>query len=252
MALSLGFTFDRDTIVKAALRRVRAYDPEDATTISTVQYNNAAETLNLIVSAWQADGLQVWAIKTSTAITMTASDGDYTLGPSGADITTPVGSLRPLDILRAWLRDTTSNADTPLEIINKEEYDLLSVKTSEGTPTCLYYDASFTGNTTVAAQTSTLYLWPEPDSSTATNKRLYLVYQRPFLDFQASTDNLDMPQEWYNAVKLALAHAIAPEYGMPVIEYDRLEREAEKAKIMAMGWDREKTSLHIQPNTDAY
>lgn len=252
MTLALGFTFDRDTIIKAALRRVRGYDPEDATTISTVQYNNAAETLNLIVSSWQADGLQVWAIKTSSAFTMTASQGVYTIGYTGADIDSEVGSLRPLDILRAWLRDTTTDADTPLEIINRERYDLLSVKTSTGLPVSLYFDAAFTGGTTVAASIANISLWPEPDSTTATNKRLYLVYQRPFLDFQASTDNLDMPQEWFNAVRLFLAYSIAPEYGMPMIEYDRLKAEAMEAKILAMSWDREKTSLYIMPNNDAY
>lgn len=248
MAETWNFFPTRDTLVKAALRRCRAYDPEDATTVSTVQYDNAMETLNMLISAWQADGMHVWTIKTTSAITLTASDGDYTVGATGN-----IAISRPLDILRAWLRDTTSNADTPLEIINREKYELLSPKTSEGQPICLYFDATYDGSTNIGTNsTATIYLWPEPDSTTATNKRLYFTYQRPFLDFNVAGDDLDMPQEWYNAVRLNLALAIAPEYGMPVIEYDRLRNEAFEAKQLAMGWDREKTSIFIQPRLDAY
>lgn len=243
MALSWNFFPDRDTIIKAALRRIRAYDPEDATTISTVQYNNAAETLNFLLTSWQADGLQVWAIKTSSAQTLTASDGDYTVGATGN-----IAISRPLDIIRAWLRTTSDSTDVPLEIITKERYDLLTNKTTEGTPTSLYYDAGYDGSSNQGTNsTGTIYLWPEPDSTCASAKKLMFVYQRPFLDFNASTDNLDMPQEWYEAVRINLAYKIAPEYGMPVIEYDRLKNEAIEAKIIAMGWDREKGSIFIQP-----
>lgn len=244
MALSWNFFVDRDTLIKAALRRIRAYDPEDATTISTTQYNNAAETLNFIISSWQADGLHVWATKTTGALTMTASDGDYTIG-SGGNFNI---SYRPLQIIRAWIRKTSDNTDTFLDIVPKEEYDLIPNKTQEGTPNKLYYDATYDGDTNKdSTSTGTVYLWPEPNTTIATDYRLYLVYQRPFLDFNAATDEIDFPQEWHNALRLALAASIAPEYGMPVIDYDRLVREAADAKILAMGWDREKESFKLQP-----
>ena len=246
MALSWNFFPDGDTIIKAALRRIRAYDPEEATTISTVQYDNARETLNMILSAWQADGLHVWTIKTTSALNLSASTGSYTIG-SGATWNI---SYRPLDILRAYLRDT-DNIDRPLEIISKQRYDMLSNKTQEGVPSCIYFDATYDGSSNQGStSTATVYVWPEPDTAAATEYDVILVYQRPLLDFNASTDELDMPQEWYNAVRLNLALALAPEYGMPVMDQDRLKVEADAAKELAMGWDREKTSLFIQPNTD--
>ncbi len=242
MALSWNFFPDRDTIIKAALRRCRAYDPEDATTINTTQYNNAAETLNMLLSAWQAHGLQVWAIKTSAALTMVDGTSTYSVG--NGTFTT----YRPLEIIRAWLRDS-NGADIPLEKFSKERYDQITNKSTESRPTGFYYDAAYDGSSNQGTTSNgNLYLWPVPDSTTAINYDLYFVYQRPFLDFNASTDNLDMPQEWYNAVRLNLAMAISSEYGMPVTEYDRLVKEAKDALDLAMSWDNEKTSIFLQPN----
>jgi hypothetical protein len=245
MALSYNFFPDRDTLVKAALRRVRAYDPEDATTILTTQYNNASETLNFILSHWQAHGLPIWCRKV-TSKALTASDGTYTIG-SGGDINVN----RPLAIVQAYLRDATSAAapvDTELEIVGLQEYHAIPNKSQEGVPSKLYYDAAYDGSSNSGATAvGTIYLWPEPDTTTATNCTLYLVYQRPLLDFNATSDVLDMPQEWYEAVRLNLAWKIAPEYGMPVSEYDRLGKEAKEALDLALSWDTEQTPIYFQP-----
>lgn len=246
MTLAYSFFPTRDELIAAALRRIRAFDPEDATTISTLQYTNGGMSLNYLLSAWQADGLHVWTIKTSSALTMIASQGAYTIAPASADFTLN----RPLTIIQAWTRNTTSILDTPLDIITREKYNQLSGKTQEGTPTSLYYDATYETQGTNAK--GTMYLWPEPNTAFVAANTLYLVYQRPLLDFAATGDQLDMPQEWYNAVRLNLALALGPEYGMPVIEYDRLAKEAKDAKDLAMGWDREKGSLFIQPRESGY
>jgi hypothetical protein len=107
MALSYSFFPDRDTIIKAALRRIRAYDPEESTTISTVQYNNAAETLNFLLAHWQALGLPIWCRKT-VSCSFADGDKDYTIG-AGGDINTD----QPLAILDAWRRDLT-DSDNPI------------------------------------------------------------------------------------------------------------------------------------------
>jgi hypothetical protein len=245
MALSYNFFPDRDTLIKAALRRVRAYDPEDATTILTSQYTNASETLNFILSHWQAHGLPIWCRKTTTKA-LTTSDGTYTIG-SGGDINVN----RPLAITQAYLRDFTDSTnpiDIELDIIGQQEYHAISNKSITGRPTQLYYDAQYDGaSNSGTTATGTIYLWPLPDSNTASYCTLVVVYQRPLLDFNATADVLDMPQEWYEAVRLNLAWKIAPEYGMPVSEYDRLGKEAEAALNLALSWDTEQTAVYFQP-----
>lgn len=248
MALSYNFFPDGDTIIKAALRRIRAYDPEEATTISTVQYTNARETLNFMLSHWQALGLPIWCLKT-VSCSFVDGDKDYTIG-TGGDIDT----AQPLAVLQAWRRDSTDATnpiDTPLEIISESKYNLLSNKSVEGVPTQIFYKRQYDGSSNQGATAdSTIYVWPTPDATTATNVDLYLLIQRPLLDFNASTDHLDMPQEWYEAVRLNLAYKIAPEYGVPATDYDRLTKEAKDALDLALAWDTERVSIYFMPNTD--
>lgn len=245
MANTWSFFPDAATLIKASLRRIRAYDPEDATTISTVQYNNALETLNFLMSAWQALGLQIWCQKTTSKV-LTASQGSYTVG-AGANI----NINRPLMIYQAWLRNT-DGVDQPVNIIGQNEYYLLSTKAQEGMPISLYYQPNWDAATNQGSSaTGTLYIWPEADTTAAAEWTLHFLYQRPLEDFDATTDKIDLPQEWYNALRLHLALAIAPEYGLPVIEYDRLKKEAEDALELAKSWDVEHVpSVKFHPNTD--
>lgn len=245
MANTWSFFPTAATLIKAAMRRIRAYDPEQDTTISTVQYNNALETLNFLMGAWQALGIQIWCRKTASNA-LTASQGSYTVGSGGN-----ININRPLMIYDAWLRDNTTGVDMPLEVIGETDYYMLSTKSQTGTPVQLYYDVEYDGSSNKGATSKgTLYLWPVPDSTTASGKTLYFRYQRPLEDFDTTSDNIDMPQEWFNALRLQLALAIAPEYGVPVIEYDRLEKEAERWTDLAKSWDTEQESIFLEPDSD--
>jgi hypothetical protein len=247
MASSYSFFPDGDTIIKAALRRIRGYDPEDATTITTVQYDNGRETLNFLLAHWQALGLPIWCRKV-TSKTLTASDGSYSIG-NGGDINVN----QPLAIVQAWLRDATNTTyptDIPLNIIGQQEYYQLSSKSDVSRPVSLYYDRAYDGAANKGASSvGNIYLWPLPDTVTATNCTLYLLYQRPLLDFNASADALDMPQEWYEAVRLNLAYKLAPEYGMQASDYDRLKVEARDALELALNWDTEQVSIFFAPDS---
>lgn len=246
MALSWNFFPDGDDIIKAALRRIRAADPDSAVDPTSTMLTNGRETLNFVLAQMQADGLQVWCRKTGGPFTLVASTDDYTIGASGADWTL----TRPLHIYQAWLRDSTdatNPVDIPLHIIDEQAYFLLSNKLSEGRPAQLYYNPGYDGASNQGTNSKgTIYLWPTADSTTAANCTLYFRYQRPLLNFNAATDELDMPQEWYNAVRLKLALALGSEYGIPVSEWDRLKNEADEAYETVSAWDTEKESIQIQ------
>jgi hypothetical protein len=247
MALSYNFFPTRDTIITAALRRVRAYDPEDTSSISAIQFSNAGETMDFLLSNWQALGLPIWCRKISPAKTLSAT-GSYTIGSGGS-----INVNRPLAIMQAWLRDSTTAAtpiDIPLNIVSQQEYYLLSSKSSTGRPVYLYYDAAYDGLTNQGATAvGTINLWPVPDTNTITNLTLYTIYQRPLLDFNSSADALDMPQEWYEAIRLNLALKISTEYGIQAQDYDRLKVEAKEALELALNWDIEQVSVFFAPDT---
>lgn len=245
MANTWSFFPTADTVIKAALRRVRSHDPEDTTTITTTQYNNALETMNFIISAWQAKGLQVWCRKQGTG-TLVANQKSYTIGASGADFT----YNRPLTIMQAWRRDTTvtPNIDIEIEIIGPEAYNQITTKTQTGVPLNLWYDAQYDGSTNKGTNSKgNISIWPAPDSTVASDYQLVFYYQRPLENFDATTDALDMPQEWFDAFRLTLAYKIAPEYGLQAQDYDRLKVEMDDAIELAESWDSDQASTYLSP-----
>lgn len=235
------------TVIDAALRVVGGLDPEGGITPTTTQRNNALEALNFLVTSWQADGLQVWCQKQGT-YTLSSAVSSVTIGPGGT-----INVARPLSIQQAWLRDTVAspNVDTPVRVVGREEYNLLSVKTTTGTPNMIYYDPQYDlpgGNSGTTAK-GTIYMWPVPDTSLATQYDLYFIYTRPLQDFSAVGDGLDFPQEWFNAIKWNLTMAIAPEYQVPIMTWDRIVKLAEDTKEAALAWDGEQTSTTFSPAT---
>jgi hypothetical protein len=246
MANTWSFFPTAATVINASLRRIRAYDPEDTTTISSTQLANALETMNFLISSWQALGPTLWCRKQKTGQALTAAQASYTVG-SGGNIT---GINRPLLITQAWLTDAsqTPSLDIPLTPMGAEEYLALSTKAAVGVPTSFWYDPEYDGSSnTGATSKGKLYLWPVPDTSLVTNRTLNFYYQRPLEDFDASSDAIDMPQEWFNAFRLKLAVAIAPEYGMQASDYNLLKEEAKEAFDLAMSWSGQMTSVTVSP-----
>ena len=231
------------TIVTASLRAIRGIDSIQGAT--TQQMTDGIEAMNFLLTSWQNLGLELWCIKTSSPITLIASHNPYTIGSSGADITLN----NPISITQAMIRDITASTDMPINIISREEYQSLSNKVNPGTPNTIYYDNAYDGSTNVGATAkANLYVWPPADALTVTQKNLILVYQRPFLDFNVSTDSVDMPQQWMHALKWNLAAELMPEYGNPFMDQDRINSKAEKALALAMGGDQERVSLRIRPD----
>ena len=62
--MSTTFTLNRDQVITGALRILGVIGQGQAP--DSTQISEAAEALNVLVKAWQADGLQVWKIATST------------------------------------------------------------------------------------------------------------------------------------------------------------------------------------------
>jgi hypothetical protein len=122
--------------------------------------------------------------------------------------------------------------------LTRLEYDTLGNKTSEGTPIQFYYDPQ--------ATYGDLYVFPVPDSTAESVNTVRIVYQRPFEDFDASSDEPDFPQEWYDAIKFGLADRLAPEYGLAITERSELRARAKELKQEALGFGTEQGSFRFQ------
>lgn len=147
---------------------------------------------------------------------------------------------RPMKILEA-ARTTKDNIDIPIIEYTLPEYVDLSDKTTDGAINVYYQD--------IQRQSIKLSVWPESDSET---DRLTLWVQRTLDDIDdASTDDLDYPQEWYLALAWNLAVLIAPKYGLTRAEKQELTIMAQYYKDLAEGWDRE-NFVYMTPDDQYY
>lgn len=221
---STDYSQTRDDIIKRSLRLIGALAQGESPT--TDQVTEAAVALNGLVKAWQADGMPLWAIKERQMV-LIAGTNSYT-------INTP----KPLKVLQAWYRNTTSNVDVPMRVITKDEYNRLGNKTTLGTPVQIYYEPR--------RDDGVLHVFPTPSATDASAVSIYIVYQAPFEDFDIATDTPDFPQEWYDAVTYGLACRLAPEYGLPIPDRKTLWQEMTIIKQDALNFGLEEGSIYFQ------
>ena len=87
------------------------------------------------------------------------------------------------------------------------------------------------------------HLFPVPSTVEQSANTIKYVCQIPFEDFDASTDNPDFPQEWYDALTYGLATRLAPEYGVPATDRKMLWQEMTIIKQDALNFGLEEGSL---------
>lgn len=226
---STDFSVTRDDIIKRALRLIGVLAQGETPTAA--QITEGAFALNSLVKAWQADGMPLWALK-SYNIPLVAGTKDYEIG-LGKTINIP----KPLKVQQIYNHNLTSNIDIPMRALTKQEYNMLGNKTSSGNPIQAYYNPQL--------DYGILSVFPVPSTVEQTKNVITIFYQRPFEDFDASTDTPDFPQEWFDAVMYGLATRLAPEYGVPAADRKVLWQEANIIKQDALNFGLENGSLYF-------
>jgi hypothetical protein len=233
--MTTSYSVSRDTIITAALRKLQVIElgvTPDATTVT-----NAAQSLNILIKAWQTQGIKLWTVVEDT-LTLVANQTSYTIGPSGPDLITD----KPLKVIQAWLRNisVTPQIDTPLLELSKAEYNQLGSKFSLGVVNSWFYDPGTTSGV--------LKVFNTPDTNTATIYQLHFVAQRPLQDINLSTDIPDFPNEWMQALIWGLADELSVEYGVHVNLRQEIAAKAEKYRRELEDWDVEHASTYFMPD----
>ena len=222
-----SFTVTRDDIIYAALRAIGAIDVNN--TAESAEVTNAAQELNMILKQWVQEGLPVWTM-TTVPVTLSVGVNSYTIGPGGA-VNLP---YRPPRIISAFLRNTsiTPNTDTSVDIIAKVDYERLGSKGSSSIVNQIYYDPQI--------PLGVIYTYGAPPD---TNYTLYVTVQRLLQDMTASTDNFDVPQDFFQALKWSLAEELSYSYDVPLDKVQLIAMKAKKARDEAFAFDQEDTSV---------
>lgn len=143
--------------------------------------------------------------------------------------------VRPLKVIDTRRHNFTSLIDTPMQEMDRLEYQDMPNKASTGVPNTFYYDRR--ENTL-----GYIYLWPSPASA---NEGIKMTVAKPIEDFTSSGDDADLPQEWIRALEWGLADEIADEYDVPEPKRSRIERRAAQYLQEANWWERELTTLEF-------
>lgn len=305
------FSLNRDELIKAALRKIGAFESGETPDAESIQ--DASDALNVMVKHWQSTGIHIWRAEEAvlfpqidqvryvlgstdhatetyveTALSSAALTGASTIvldtvtgvattyyigvqvddgtlhwttvngAPSGTTVTltaalpdsAAAGNLvlvyqtklvRPLKILSARSYNFSSGIETPIEEMDRLEYQAMPNKTATGKVNGFYYDRRGGANST-----GLIYLWPEPSS---VDEAIKMTVARPIEDFTAAGDDADLPQEWMRAIEWGLADELADEYDVPEPKRTRIERRAAQYLQEANWWERELISFQLVPDT---
>lgn len=201
------------------------------------------------------DGTLQWTtvngVPSNDTVTLTASlTDDVSVDATVYNYTTKID--RPLGLIEIRSHSKAGN-DTPMRIVSRNDYMVLSDKDTAGTPTLAYYDPQLSA--------SKLYLWPVADSI---ETRIKMTVKRPIEDFDAAANNAEFPVEWLRALKYNLAYELAPEYMLmyhrnprefPRITHQQLAIIADQAQqslYEAEQFDTTDASYTMAPDLDGY
>jgi hypothetical protein len=231
---SYSFTVTRDDIINSALRTLNVLDSASVASGNDLTY--CSQALNLLMKQWADAGMPLWCVQW-IQIPMVANKASYTMGPGG-DVNL---AYRPTRIISSFLRQNSTNNDTTIQIVSRQEYEQLGIKSSASVVNQIYYDAQL--------PIGTMYCYSVPSDATYT---LWVSVQRPIMDVVNGTDNFDVPQEFFMLLKWALVEELSLEYAAPPMVVQIAAQKAEHYKTTAFNWQQEETSVFFSIDPQTY
>jgi hypothetical protein len=214
-----------------------AYERIGIKGVSGHQLKTARRSLNIMFQEWGNRGLHFWEVK-NNSITLVDGQAEYTMYRSTADGTSDATAVYGVDdILEASYRNS-SNVDFSLTKINRSNYQGLSSKTQEGTPT-QYFVQRFIDKVTI-----TLYLTP---GSTEAGNLLNYYYVSRIQDAGNYSNEADVPYRFVPCMVAGLAYYLAIKDAPDRIQMLKMLYEDELKR--ALEEDGSSSSTFITPKT---
>ncbi len=214
---------------------------------STIGVTSATGILNTYAIGIElSDSTMQWTtvngVPVGTTITLTATLTQAVA--AGAQVycyNTTNRIFRPLRITSAYNINYASVSTPlryPINIVSRDQWFSLGGPTGASVPNQVYYDPGLYG-------TGIFYVYPRFLTG---DNIIQITYQKPFDDFDSSTDTPDFPQEWYMAIVYELAAMLGARYGVPMQERRQLFTEAAYYRELALSNGTEEGSLMLQPD----
>lgn len=117
---------------------------------------------------------------------------------------------------------------TPMTPLSRHDYFDLPNKANTGTITQFYFSPRL--------NVGDIKLWPAP---TDAQSAFTFTWYKPIANFSTGADDADLPQEWIDCLIFNLARIMAPEYGVPLDQYNVIKELAAETLDEMKGFDRE-------------
>jgi hypothetical protein len=165
-------------------------------TLSADMSQDAKRKLNLMLGSWSIRNITILAM-IEESFTLTANDGDYTIGTAGN-----FNTDRPLKIVNASLEDE-NDLFTTIELIGEDQYSSYGDRAIiTGPPSHLWYKPS--------QPLGRIRLYPLPDAADT----LHITSQKAFASITSLSAELDIDPVSLEAVVYNLAVRLGPGYGV--------------------------------------
>jgi len=230
-----GINYDTSTY-----REVDFTSPTFVTTVG-IKWSGASVPLSLQRSD---DGLAWVTIQTETP---SASAGEWTWFDLDTSVAARYFRVLATSGTLAFSRIYLGNTPTeiPLARISRDDYTNLPNKSFQSNrPLQYWFDRQ--------VERPVMHLWPVPNSSAETSQ-VVLWRQRYIMDVGSMTEEIEVPQRWYDAIVAMLAAKLAMEY----VEVDAglvpvLDAKAKEALYFAQQEERDNSPMMILPNIAMY
>ncbi len=213
------------------------------TFVSTVGIQWAAASVPVSLQR-SADGLLWDTIQTENT---SASAGEWTWFDLESSVARPffrvLATTGTLSFSRVYLANTPT--EIPLARINRDDYTNLPNKTFQSNrPLQYWFDRQ--------VQRPVMHLWPVPNDQSET-QQIVIWRQRYIMDVGTMTQEIEVPQRWYEAIVAMLAARLALEY----LEVDpsmigMLDQKAKESLYFAQQEERDNSPMTILPNISMY
>jgi len=149
------------------------------------------------------------------------------------------GTLNQTQVLLANMPN-----EIPMARLNRDDYVNLPNKTFEGRPLQFWCDRQLNN--------PVLYLWPVPSAQFITAQVVIWV-KRYIMDVGTMTQEIEVPQRWYDAIVYLLAARLAEE--TPTVDPQMiaiLDQKAQRALLESENEERDNSPIYLTPNIAVY
>lgn len=221
----------------------RTIDFSDATFVTTVGILWSGASVPIALER-STDNVVWETIQTETP---SATAGEWTWYDLDSSIATRYFRVRATSGTLGFSQIYTGNQPTeiPLARMNRDDYTNLPNKYFQSNrPLQYWYDRKI--------PQPIMHLWPVPNAA-AEICQLVLWRQRYIMDVGTMTQELEVPQRWYEAIVAMLAAKMALE----IVEVDpqmipMLDAKAAQALMIAQAEERDNSPMMIAPNISPY